>query len=373
MKQQFKGIASEFKREFQRIFHDEGMVVFLLIVPLVYPLLYSYLYSNQVVREVPIVAVDNSNSHISRKFLRMVNATPEVDVIRRIPDINEAKRAIAEGEAYGIIYLPKELNQRINQNNQVHISIFCDMSGLLYYKSLLEACTNVSLTLNQKIRIERLSGLTAYEQEVQATPITYTNVAFFNPEKGFDSFLIPGILMLIIQQTLLLGLGLKAGTNRDKGVKRERISVGNFSAYLSLYLFTTGISIHVVNSMFGLEQLANPVDLSIFLLFYISTCIAFAFSASRLVPNRESCMLIFVITSVPLLFLSGISWPASNIPDWLKAISYIFPSTFGINGYIELQTMGASLTDILPKITALSIQLIIYLIIASKSISYRRI
>lgn len=366
MNRQFRRMVSELRREFRRIFHDEGMVVFLLIVPLAYPLLYSYLYSNQVVRDVPIVAIDNSNSYLSRTFLRMVDATPEVDVIRRVPNINEAKKAVAEGEAYGIIYLPEELNRRISQNNQTHISIFCDMSGLLYYKSLLEACTNISLTLNEEIRMERLSGLTAYEQKVQTTPITYTEVAFFNPEKGFDSFLIPGILMLIIQQTLLLGIGLKAGTDREKGIRWRKISVGRFSAYLLLYLFTTGISIPVVNSMFGLEQTAGLLDLIIFLLFYIPACIAFAFAASRLVPNRESCMLIFVITSVPLLFLSGISWPASNIPLWLKAISYLFPSTFGINGYIELQTMGASLNVLLPQIIALGIQLIIYLFVASR-------
>ena len=57
-------------------------------------------------------------------------------------------------------------------------------------------------------------------------------------------------------------------------------------------------------------------------------------------------MLIFVFTSVPLLFISGISWPGAAIPPFWKYVSYIFPSTFGINGFVKINNMGATLSEV---------------------------
>ena len=66
---------------------DEGVIVFFIIVPLLYPLLYAYLYSNEVVREVPTVVVDNSHSQMSREFLRRVDATADVQIVSHCDNI----------------------------------------------------------------------------------------------------------------------------------------------------------------------------------------------------------------------------------------------------------------------------------------------
>lgn len=79
-------------------------------------------------------------------------------------------------------------------------------------------------------------------------------------------------------------------------------------------------------------------------------------TASIAIRNRETCMLIFVFTSVPLLFISGISWPGAAIPPFWKYFSYIFPSTFGINGFVRINNMGATLSEIPFEYKALWIQ-----------------
>ncbi len=81
-------------------------------------------------------------------------------------------------------------------------------------------------------------------------------------------------------------------------------------------------------------------------------------------------MLIFVFTSVPLLFISGISWPGAAIPKFWEIFSWLFPSTFGINGYVRINTMGATLHDVLPIIRGLWIQAVVDFI--TTCIVYRR-
>ena len=82
------------------------------------------------------------------------------------------------------------------------------------------------------------------------------------------------------------------------------------------------------------------------------------------VRHREYVIPLIVFTSVPLLFLSGISWPGSAVPEVWKWVSCLFPSTFGIQGFVALNNMGASLGDIRPQLVGLSIQALVYFLAA---------
>lgn len=316
------------KQEFRTTFRDQGVLIFFVLVPLVYPLIYSFIYTNETIREVPT--------------------------------------------AYGIIYIPAHFSDDIVQGKQTQVSIFCDMSGLLYYKALLTANTNVSLAMNAAIKMERAGNTTARQDEITAYPIEYEDVAIFNPTNGFAAFLIPAVLILIIQQTLLLGIGLSAGTAREHNQFKDlvpinrhyngtlRIVMGKGLSYFMVYSLVAVYILCVVPRLFSLNQIAIPGVLTLFTLPYLTACIFFAMTASIAIRNRETCMLLFVFTSVPLLFLSGISWPGSAMPSFWRYFSYLFPSTFGINGYVRINSMGATLNEVAFEYRALWMQTGIY-------------
>jgi len=82
------------------------------------------------------------------------------------------------------------------------------------------------------------------------------------------------------------------------------------------------------------------------------------------VKYRENVMLIMVFVSVPLLFMTGISWPQSNIPGYWQGVSWLFPSTFGARAFVRLNSMGATPADVLTEFRILWVQAGAYLIIA---------
>ena len=360
------------KQEFRTTFHDQGVLIFFVLVPLVYPLIYSFIYTNETIREVPTVVVDNSRSSLSREYLRKVDASPETSIVAYCADMEEAKLMLKDRKAYGIIYIPAHFSDDIVQGKQTQVSIFCDMSGLLYYKALLTANTNVSLAMNAAIKMERAGNTTARQDEITAYPIEYEDVAIFNPTNGFAAFLIPAVLILIIQQTLLLGIGLSAGTAREHNQFKDlvpinrhyngtlRIVMGKGLSYFMVYSLVAVYILCVVPRLFSLNQIAIPGVLTLFTLPYLTACIFFAMTASIAIRNRETCMLLFVFTSVPLLFLSGISWPGSAMPSFWRYFSYLFPSTFGINGYVRINSMGATLNEVAFEYRALWMQTGIY-------------
>ena len=360
------------REEFSNVLKDQGVLIFFFLVPLAYPILYAFIYTNETVREVPVVAVDHSHSTLSRKFLRDADASPDIHVIAYCADLEEAKDIMRKKGTYGTIYIPAHFSDDIAKGIQTQVQIYCDMSGLLYYKAILSTCTDVSLEMNRQIKISRLGNTTDKQDEVSTQPILYENVALFNPQNGFASFLIPAVLILIIQQTLLLGIGLSAGTARENNRFKDlvplnrryhgtlRIVLGKSLVYFMIYLLMGTYILCAVPKMFNLVQIAQANFLFTFIIPYLSACIFFAMTASIAIRNRETCMLIFVFTSLPLLFISGISWPGAAVPPFWKYFSWLFPSTFGINGFIRINSMGATLPEILFEYRALWLQTGIY-------------
>ncbi len=382
IRQGLNGLFYIFRKELKATIKDQGVLIFFLLVPLAYPLIYAFIYTNEVVREVPTAVVDANNSSQSRKYIRMVDGSPDVHIQSYCADMEEARLLLKDQKVYGIIYIPESFSQDLAEGKQAHVSIYCDMSGMLYYKAILLANTETSLKMNKEIQVKRLGNTTERQDEISTTPIEYESVSLFNPQDGFASFLIPAVLILIIQQTLLLRVGLSAKTARKNNRFRDlvpisrqyqgtlRIVLGKSLAYLMIYTVMSTYILCLVPKIFSLVQIAQPATLFWFTLPYLLACIFFAMTCSIFVHHRESCMLIFVFTSVPLLFISGISWPGAAIPKFWEIFSWLFPSTFGINGYVRINTMGATLHDVLPIIRGLWIQAVVYFI--TTCIVYRR-
>lgn len=358
-------------KELRKTVSDVGVLVFFIVVPLLYPLLYAYLYGRETVREVPVVAVDDCRSTTSREFLRKCDATPDLKIVSYCADMEEARNVIHNHKAYGIIQVPRELDKTLADGHQATINLYCDMSGLLYYKAMLSGCTMVSLDMNRDIQMVRLGGMSDHEKEVMTMPIENEYVTMFNPANGFQAFLIPAVLILVLQQTLVLGVAMMAGTEHERRRKGDLIlgheydnpiSVlgGKGLAYLLVYGFTATYVLCFVPWFFHMPQLWQLPTLVAFIIPFLLASIFFAISISFFVRDRESCFLLFVFVSVPLIFMSGISWPTSNMPTFWRVLAQIFPSTHAVNGFARINTAGALLQDVRYESIALWIQTAVY-------------
>lgn len=350
--------------EIKKAVSDAGVLVFFLVVPLLYPLLYAYLYGREVVREVPVVVVDDCRSAMSREFLRKSDATPDLRIISYCSDMEEARDLMHRHKAYGLIYIPSEFQETLNDGRQATVSLYCDMSGLLYYKALLSGCTMVSLDMNRDIQMERLGGLTAQQMEVQTMPVDNEYVTMFNPANGFQGFLIPAVLILVLQQTMVLGVSMLAGTEYEKRRKGQlalgpqygnplTVLCGKALAYLTVYFAVSAYVLCLVPCMFHMPQLWQPSTLLSFITPFLLASVFFSITLSSLVRDRESCFLLFVFVSVPLIFMSGISWPTSNMPAVWRYLAQLFPSTHAVNGFCRIGTSGALLRDVMLEYTRL--------------------
>ncbi|MDE6222865.1 MAG: ABC transporter permease [Muribaculaceae bacterium] len=376
MTSRFNNIFRVCSIEFRNIMRDHGVVLFVFFVPLLYPLLYAFIYTNETVRDVPVAVVNDSGSALSRQFVRMLDATPEVRVVASCTDVAEAEHLNRLGEIYAFVVIPADFDRTLDQGRQAVIGVYADMAGMLYYKSALLAATNVSLALNKELKVERFyTGATPRQEAIATQPVDYDYVALYNPQSGFASFLMPAVMMLIIQQTLMLGIGMVGGGIRERFNGRAlppmrafgnplAVTFGKTIVYFAIYIIIAAYMFTVVNYLFALPARGRFVTYIAFIVPYILACIFMGITFSSFLYRREDCIVLFVFMSVPLLFISGISWPGAAIPRFWQWVGMLFPSTYAVNGYVRINSMGASLGQVAHEFTALWIQTGAYLLLA---------
>ena len=273
---------------------------------------------------------------------------------------------------HGILYFPADFDTKLNRGEQAHVGVYCDMSLMLTYKAIYQTSQAVASHINSGIQITQAGGFTDRDDEITTEPLAFDEVPIFNTTGGYGNAILPAVLVLILQQTMLLGIGMAAGTSRELNRNRELISVsehyggifrvvfGKALVYFMVYAVMGMYLTLVVPKLFSFVSMVTWTTILGFLLPYILSCVFFGLMLSCLVRYRENVMLLVVFTSVPLLFMTGVSWPLSNIPGFWQGFSWVFPSTFGIRGFLRISSMGASLSDILPEFRALWIQTGVY-------------
>ncbi|NTW25621.1 MAG: ABC transporter permease, partial [Lentimicrobium sp.] len=258
-------------REFQLIFSDIGVMVIIFAVPLLYPLLYSFIYYPEVVRDLPIAVVDLSHSADSRQFTRNLDATPDLLVAVQSQSMEEAIVLFKKREIRGIIQIPESFSADIALGRQTTISAYADMEFFLYYKALMTGASFVALETGNEIQVRNLmnAGLTERQAEVTAEPLKLVDNAMANRSGGFASYGIPAALILIIQQTLILAIGILAGTARERHIfgtlvplDRKRLGTlrliaGKSAAYFSIYALLCVYMLGMIPRWFGYGQSAG--------------------------------------------------------------------------------------------------------------------
>lgn len=365
-------------RELKLIFKDGGVMLIFFVAGLVYPLLYNVIYLNGILEDTPIAVVDKADCSVSRRYAREMDATREVHVAYKCTDMLEARSLMEERKVNGIVYFPSDFGDKLAHMETATIGLYCDMSSFLYYKNALMAANHVMLSEMNDIQKERYAAAGYTDQDaltlVQAIPYEENNP--YNPAFSYSIFLLAAILFVIIQQTMFYGMTLLAGTLREQ--KRSfanlpnymytngvmRTVIGRGWAYWLIYMGIGMYIAYIVPAIFGMPLRGDFFDILMLLLLFVTDCIYFGMTWSAFINKRETVFVLFLFLSPICLFLTGSSWPTSAFPPFWKLFSYIFPTTFGCQAYINMSSAGGDLSAAESQIIGLFTQTVFYFITA---------
>jgi len=358
--------------ECRAVFTNPAILLTVFGGVLLYSFLYPLPYTNQVPRDQQVVVVNLDGSQFSRRLERMVDATPQVQLKARAYSLEEAQKIFVEQKLAGILVIPENFYRDLLQGRRPILSYAGDASYFLVYGTVLQGLASSGQTLAAEVKILRMvmSGEVLALAAEQHSALKLNIHPVFNPTMGYVNYVIPAVFILILHQTLIMGVGILAGGQNEqrlqggKGYWLEaapwKLLLVRTTLFVAIYWLLCMYYFGFGFSFYNVPHLADFTDLNLLILPFLLATTLFGISLGLLLPRRELVILLVLLSSLPLIFASGFIWPVSAIPEQLTAILQYIPVIPAIKAFIGLNQMGAGFVEIMPLWKQLWLSALIY-------------
>ena len=370
-----KTIIQIISDEFKAIGTNIPILIVLILGNVGYGFLYNLLYNKNLYREAPIAVVDMSQSDLSRHFIDYIDATQEVKIIAKTQNFDEAKMMLIKRDIVGFLYIPQELKDEIMKGKQVQCVVYGSTLSFLNYLDIYEAVNFASLDINSELLPEMIESLNMIDVLFLANDkaVNIVNEPLYNTSEGYGTYLIPPVMVIIIFQTLMLTVAMRCGgekTTRPHDYKTTslggsiKIILGKAFTNVMIYSVFAIFFLGLLPLLFHLPHLGDSLDIIIMMIPYLFASVFFCLSLSPFYTDGDMPLFIIVFMSVPLVFLSGISYPLELMPWHWKIFHYLIPVAPATLAFVKLDCMGGDLSNIRPELINLWLQCFAYFIIA---------
>lgn len=362
--------------ELKQIFRIKEVTSVLIMGLVTYFFFYPIPYNNEEVRDVPIAVMDQNQTTMSRELLRNLDATDSLKIVDEVENIGEAKELLKQRKIYGIIVIPFDFEQNILKGHRDAVVFYGDASYVMIYNSAATSVSSVVMAMNRDILVDKqiAMGVDPAIAMGNSAPFNPVNVQLFNPQAGYATYIIPPAYVLILHQSIWLGIMLACVLSRRSQfdldlVKNSTLSIGQlgfatlfgkYIAYLFYASFAYWIFMLFAPYWYQLPRLSSIMDLAVFGFFFLSAVIMLALSASVLFKKMDNLFLLVLPFSMIFFFFSGMSWPQYLMPDLFLVIARILPSTSSIEGLVHLNQMGATLEHVKSQLMNLIVLIAVY-------------
>jgi ABC-2 type transport system permease protein len=349
------GVGDAMFAEVRRVLNDRGVFGLIVLAPVLYGVLYPQPYLGQLLRKIPIAVVDQDHTEVSRDLVQALNADEAVTVALRADTLADAHAALARREVFAILGIPKDTEREVLKGDKARLAAYVDSAYFLLFNRTLEGISEASGAVTQEIaeRGARTDGSLARAAVTRASPVELLSQPLLNPTGGYASYVVPAAFVLILQQTLFLGVASLGGVAYEQGGRLgrrrrtgARAILGQAVAHLCLALPGLALYLVILPRLYGFATLGNVLELFLFAIPFVLSVSFQAQFVSLWFKRRETAVVLFIAVSLPLFFMVGVSWPVEAIPDTIRSISQIFPSTSAIPGFVRIDEMGATLHDV---------------------------
>ncbi|WP_424245283.1 ABC-2 type transport system permease protein [Elusimicrobium posterum] len=373
------GIISKlFRRELKGLFYDKGLIMLLVGGPLFYSFFYPFPYKNAVVRDIPVAVIDMDRTPNSRQLIRMMDATEEISTNDSYTSIGAAEEDLLKRKIHGIVYIEKDFQKNILKGKPQKVKLYSDASYIIYYKQVSTAVQKAVKTMSAGVEIKKLqakgAGKAAYTIR---SPINLITKNLYNPSGGYVEYVVPAVFIVVVHQILLMAIGMRAGTLKENKKRyRQDVSVWHILfAKTGVYMcFGLGYFLYffvIMYRFWGLTGGYNILGMFIFFVPFLLSVIFLGIWISGYFKYRESSTYLLVVTSLPIVFMSGALWPAYLMPAFIRGFRLLFPSTYGVDGVIRLFIMDAPFSAAAGPFAALCGLCVLYGFFAYRTIKKR--
>lgn len=305
--------------------------------PVLYGVLVGHVYQQGKVTQMPVIVVDEDNSPLSSSFIDMLSDNESIEVARVLPSLFDSKDIAMQYEATTIVHIPKGFASGVQQGRLPEMTVFVDGANTLTSNTAMMAVNVCASTLKAGIQIQgqMKRGVPAKIAAQQYEPFKTTFVKQNIRSGNYLYFMLPGVLITVLQQVLLLGLALSFSSEFEGNTFPDLVrKIGNPIGLILVKIFPYILmSVGILILYWGFGQyyrMPLQADFGRFVLctfvFLLAVCFI-GVLVSILLPSQLKSTEVLMVIATPAFILSGFTWPSSLMPEWVQAIANVIPST----------------------------------------------
>ncbi|QRY79297.1 ABC transporter permease [Pseudomonas sp. PDNC002] len=333
-------------------------------------------YAHRTMDDLPVAVIDMDHSAVSRELIRLLDAAPKIATIG-YDQLPEAQRDLAWRKLFGIVVIPVDFEKRVLHGETVTVPIFGDATNRMANGQIQQDISATYNELSLRYNRERLmsGGFSERQANVLLQPAIGQLTDLFNPGTSFAAIVLPGLVTLILQHSLLLSctrvnLNLRGGTPRSL---RQPASTrfGRYAAQLSIWTVLAMLFYVIWPWMMGYRQTASFFMLMGLVLPFLMAVIAMSEFLAEVLPSEEAVYLTMTFITLPLFYMAGFTWPPQAMPQWVQLLADAIPSTWAIRAVVEMNQMNLPLSAVADRILILFAMAAAYGLLGTLVYQYR--
>lgn len=333
-----------------------------LIIPNVVGILLGYEMRGNCINHVPTVIVDHDNTEFSRKLVQYIATDETFHVIKESNLDSDIEDSIDSNQAHVGVIIPEGLYADMLSGASPKVLIIYDGSVMNVTSAAKSSLSEILMTVKagymQGVFAGKLNEV-GYVSEKVIKPIDATYETLFNPTKNYRNFLLPGILINVLQMGIALA-GLEKAKERKTDYNQD-ISNIVFIGLFGIVPITMCLGIQV--QFFGMPARGSIVAY-LGLTFLFSLCQGtFGYIIGKLIPDKVFASQVTCILLTPSTILGGYTFPLSAMPTVFQKISYVIPYTQYAEAVRAISLKKANFVQYLPQMRYLLIVLLVELLL----------
>jgi ABC-2 type transport system permease protein len=371
MKMKLQGLWAVVMREVNYAIHDTDILIIALVMPMFYAFFYGSLYWQKGEHDVPVVIVDLDHSVTSKTLIRQLDAHQYIHISEELPDLGTAKERLEKFDAQGVVFIPQKFEASLKSGKGADIKLYLNTTRFLVSNDINKGVNEVVQTVAAGIRVRyfQMQGYSFEQAKELMEPLHIEIKPMFNTTETYGDFLIPALLALILQQTLLMSIAETFAKERETKTLGKLFTLSNnsiwglmngkgafyfilFAAY-SFFFFTVDFSI------FKIPFRGNPFALTALTILFLLAVIYLGVFIASFFKRKIIALQVLAFTSYPIFLSSGYSWPMQAMPLPLQTLAQFYPITPFLAGYTRIAQMGAAWGDVTKELLHLFILVVI--------------
>jgi ABC-2 type transport system permease protein len=341
-------------KELLAILKDPSSRVILIVPALMQSLLFGYAATYDL-SHVDYALLDQSRSGASTALIAKLDGTGVFQRAATLTSPNEIAPIVNAQDALVVIQIGPQFEQQLNAGEQAPIQVIVDARNSNTAGSAAGFVNSVVNAFNDEWR-RKHGGLKA--------PVSIESRAWFNPNLETRWNFMPGMIAaLSMIQTLLL-TALSVAREREQGtfdqllvtpLSPTEIMIGKAIPPVMIGLVQSTIVLLVTSLWFRIPMAGSLFTLYAGLVFFTVASVGIGLSISAVSASMQQAMLYTFVLIMPMMLLSGLTTPISNMPAALQVATMANPLRFAIDLVQRVYLEGVGMGTVWPNLVPLAV------------------